>query len=370
MDCDGGASGPTRVDRRATAPDLARGLMLALIALANVHLFLYADPIGARGYPVPQSTADRVVTVLQLTLVDARAYPLFAALLGYGLVRAAARGPASATARRGGVLLGIGAAHGILLFSGDILGAYGVITLLLAPAVAVAPGVLLVVAAFAVLLSVAVGAPSGAVDGTSYQPSAGVTDAGVALGMRAAEWPTVTVVSAVLVLPAALVGMWAGRRGVLDDPARHRRLLAVWAAVGLPAGVLLGLPLALTAAGLRAPSASSASLEGFAHTAGGFAGALGWLGLLGLAATVRLPGRALVSGAGTWSLTLYVTQSLVFALLLAGWAGDGGSDLTVAGAAVVALAVWAVQVLVAGTLARRGHRGPLELLLRRLAYGI
>ena len=70
--------------------------------------------------------------------------------------------------------------------------------------------------------------------------SAGVTDAGVALGMRAAEWPTVTVISAILVLPAALVGVWAGRRGVLDDPERHRRLLAVWAAVGLPAGAALG----------------------------------------------------------------------------------------------------------------------------------
>ena len=38
--------GATPVAARALAPDLARGGMLLLIALANVHLYLYDGPPG------------------------------------------------------------------------------------------------------------------------------------------------------------------------------------------------------------------------------------------------------------------------------------------------------------------------------------
>src|SRR3954470_14049497 len=121
---------------RAPAPDVARGAMLLLIALANVHLYLYDRPIGVRLYPVPATTADRVVTALQLLLVDGRAYPLFGVLFGYGIGQLAARRVAAgATAagvvggvrRRGLWLAVIGAVHVTLLWSGDIVAAYGVL---------------------------------------------------------------------------------------------------------------------------------------------------------------------------------------------------------------------------------------------------
>ncbi len=80
---------PTR--HRALAPDLARGFMLALIAVANVMIYLHGRPYGLRQHVVQDGLFDRVVTAVVVTFVDARAYPLFGALFGYGLVRIAQR---------------------------------------------------------------------------------------------------------------------------------------------------------------------------------------------------------------------------------------------------------------------------------------
>ena len=83
--------GATPVTSRALAPDLARGGMLLLIALANVHVYLYGHPLGVRGYPRDVEGVDRVVALLQMTFVDGRAYPLFGLLFGYGIVQLAWR---------------------------------------------------------------------------------------------------------------------------------------------------------------------------------------------------------------------------------------------------------------------------------------
>ena len=91
------SAGAVALRDRALAPDVARGAMLLLIALANVHLYLFDRPLGVRSYPAGLTGSDAVVAVLQLTLVDGRAYPLFGLLFGYGL------GPARGTPRgRGG----------------------------------------------------------------------------------------------------------------------------------------------------------------------------------------------------------------------------------------------------------------------------
>ena len=87
---------------RALAPDVARGAMLLLIALANVHLYLYDRPLGVRLYPAGLTGADAVVAGLQMVLVDGRAYPLFGLLLGYGLGQLAARSAAAGSEPLGG----------------------------------------------------------------------------------------------------------------------------------------------------------------------------------------------------------------------------------------------------------------------------
>lgn len=61
--------------------------MLALIALANSMIYLYDRPYGLRQHIVEPGMLDRVTSVLNVTFVDVRAYPMFAALFAYGMVQ-------------------------------------------------------------------------------------------------------------------------------------------------------------------------------------------------------------------------------------------------------------------------------------------
>ena len=83
---------------RALAPDLARGLMLLLIALANTPWYLYGSSTSTSSiHATDGSTLDRAVQFVIITAVDSRVYPMFAFLFGYGIVqmyqRSLDRGP-------------------------------------------------------------------------------------------------------------------------------------------------------------------------------------------------------------------------------------------------------------------------------------
>jgi uncharacterized protein len=365
---------PTGLAARRVTPDLARGLLLALIAVANAHLYLVARPIGFRGYPSGLTGADRGLAVVQMLLVDGRVYPLFAALVGYGVARLAERAPEPVVRRRGLVLLGVGAAHGLLLFPGDIIGAYGLVILLVGSAVstggrgAVSSRGLLITAGLLAVVGFVLGSGQGLPQGVPTEPSIGAPTLGAALAAHPGEWLRTTIVSALLTAPAVLVGVVIARTGILDGPATHRRRLTLWAVAGLVMSVVLGLPLALAVAGWWVPPPAVAGLVGAGHTAGGYAGALGLLGVMGLLGSVRWPGRDLVAAAGTWSMTLYLSQSVVFTVLLASFAGAWGERIGLTTATVIGLLTWLAGLLIAGPLARAGHRGPAELLVRRLTY--
>src|SRR5690606_1419267 len=60
---------------------------------------------------------------------------------------------------------------------------------------------------------------------------------------RLAEWTVYTPVTLLtVVLPPMLVGVWAARRRILEEPGRHRRMLAATAWWGLGIAVAGGLP--------------------------------------------------------------------------------------------------------------------------------
>lgn len=378
--------GATPLVARALAPDLARGGMLLLIALANVHTWLYAQGAGVRGYPTGLDALDRVVVLVQMLLVDGRAYPLFALLFGYGITQLAWRRarvglPASAVGalvrRRGLVLVGIGALHGILVFSGDIAGAYGLVAVALAAVLVTGSdrGLLTIAATgigFATLLSLLGGLPLP--EEVADARSVAVADPLGALALRAVEW----VVNGLLVQALAVYGMvalgaWAARRRLLDDPAAHRRLLTRVAVAGIAAAALLGLPFALAAAQLGpagpGPGLGLLVVGAGAHTLGGFAGGAGYAAAFGLLA-LRAAGpltRALVA-CGRRSLSCYLAQSVAFVVLLPAATLGLGARATVAQAALLAVGTWGVVLVVAVASERAGLRGPAEALLRRLTY--
>jgi uncharacterized protein len=381
--------GATPTAARALAPDLARGFMLLLIALANVHLWSYGHPLGPRGYPEDLTVADQAVTCAQMLLVDGRAYPLFGFLFGYGIVQLAHRRgtvgmPVEAVTRlvrrRGWWMVLIGFVHGLLLWSGDIVGAYGLIAVVLAGLLVRGTDRALIGAAVGgILLAGIFYSGSGLTpDGPQTEallPSMTETNPVAAVAVRAAEWVGIGfLLQACSVFAAVAIGAWAARRRLLDEPERHRPLLVRVAVAGIAIAVAGGLPFALMAAQIWvAPSTGALVLAGFLHGMSGYAGGLGYAALFGLLA-IRLthgtgPVTFALQACGQRSLSCYLAQSVAFAALLPAWTFGLGAGAHVWQTALYAVGTWLVILLVAAVSARAGYRGPAELLLRRLTYG-
>ncbi len=115
-------------------------------------------------------------------------------------------------------------------------------------------------------------------------------------------------------------------------------------------------------------SAPVAWLAAFAHDLTGYAGGIGLASPLTLAA-YRIGGdhgpvTLALSALGQRSLTFYLFQSVVWVALFYPFTLDLSDDLSLP--ATFGVAVWGASVLLADLMRRAGHRGPAEILLRRL----
>ncbi|SDD90821.1 DUF418 domain-containing protein [Glycomyces harbinensis] len=375
----------TPLRERSLAPDLARGLMLLLIALAHAHMFLAHPTTGFRGYAVDGTALDRTVAGLQVLLVDGRALPMFAALFGYGLARLADRrlraGVEPRTVkrlvrRRSAWLLAFGFAHALLLFFGDILAAYGLIGLLFAGLLWSRDRVLIrtawIAAAAHVLVVAALGASAEAAGHANAMPTI-ISDPLEAALARIMVWSALTSTFYIVsVLPAFAFGIWAARRRLLDEPARHLPLLRRTALWGIGIGVAGGLPLMLVDTQLWHPGGVAGVALYALHSVTGLAAGLGYAALIALVAA--RPGRAegpvanALAACGQRSLTCYLLQSVAFTLLFTPQLGNLGARVGDAAASGIAVLIWAATVALAAWMARAGVRGPFEVLLRRLTY--
>jgi uncharacterized membrane protein YeiB len=356
--------------------------MLALIALANVMVYLIGRPYGFRQHIVEQGAIDHAVSALMATLVDGRAYPLFAFLFGYGVVQLSRQRLSQGATpdevqrllrRRSLVLIAFGAVHGVLLFPGDILGWYGVVGLVIVALLRLSDRAMLWTAGLWFLPAAVV---TGVIYGTASGPERGffwsfeIADPLAAVAWRSAEW-LMAPFGLLLVISTALIGVVAARHRVLEQPLEHQRLLRRVAWTGLALAVAGGAPSGLVVGGyLPQPEASAAVLLAVVHAATGVAGGLGLAAAFGLVAgrpSVR-SSRIVeaVAATGRRSLSAYLSQSVVFVLLLTLPFGGLGAHLGSASAAGLALAVWAATVLGSSALSRRGIRGPAERLQRRL----
>ncbi len=382
-----GAAGATATGARSLAPDLARGCVLLLIALANAHVFLFGHELGVRGYPVVEEVPDRVAALLQMTFADGRGYPMFAALFGYSLIQLSRRQVASGLEpravrrvlrRRGCALVLVGFAHALLLFSADIIGAYGLLAVVLAGVVVRArERTLLLVAGLWMIPATVYGALQGlpVPEHTLPESSISTSEPLVAAGLRAQEWIEQTLVrSALSLVPAILFGAWAARRGLLDEPGRYRRGLRTAAVLGVGAAVAGGLPMALMASAVWAqPGPVASTLAGALHAVTGYAGGVGYAAVAGLVA-IRCreqqgPMVTALKACGQRSMTCYLGQSLLLVAVLPAYGGGLGDDVGIAASSIVAVLIWCVTVVAADAMRRLHMRGPAEVLLRRMTYG-
>ena len=415
------------LDARAGGPDLARGIALLGIALANLVGWLHGSAWTALLKQQDASAADRVVDVLLALLVDNRGFPLFALLFGYGIGilrrRSLERGERTGQflrrmLRRFAVLLAIGLAHAILLFSGDILVGYAVIGMLCA-LLMTRGRVVLAAAAIVTLPALGVlGWVDGTVGlggGTGYA-AASAPDYLAGVGIRAPDALHGLLLAPIeeigLLSPMALGALMA-RGALLEDVPAHRRRLGRLARWGLAIGLVGAVP--LTAVLVLDPAHARLDVEvvlgilGVLHQVSGLAGAVGLAAGAALLAArwgprpaARAPGadgglasatatptdsptataaapppagardplgaavRA-VEALGAVSLSAYLAQSVLCLLLFPPYTLDLGAQLGSAGAAALVLAGWLLMLPPAVLLRRSGRRGPMEHVLRALA---
>lgn len=381
---------PTPLAERSLAPDLARGALLLFIAIANAPWYLFtSETRGLSAWPVDASIADRIVQSISLIAIDGRSYPMFAALFGYGMWQLYSRqleagGDRKAVRRlllrRNAWMLLIGLFHAALLWAGDIVGAYGLVGLLIgwlflgrrdrtiAIWIAVLTLGLIANLTAAALLPTASGAPA-----FDFRLGIDQVDYRASLDDRLLAWLILTPAQAVaLVVPTAvLVAILAARHRLLENPAAHLPLLRRAAIVGIGLGWLGGGLAAAQNANLLGLDSSFDTTVNAVQTLTGLACGLGYVALFGvIAARISGPGRFVTAlrSLGSRSLTFYLAQSLAFAPVMSAWGLGLGEQLSSWSIALYAVVVWAVTLGVAAVLGRFGIRGPAETLLRSLSY--
>ena len=394
--------------QRFPAPDVARGFMLLFIALANIPFWVATTRSSA-----PSDAVDTVWLWVRTLLVDARSYPLFAMLFGFGLATMVNRRIASGTRsyleslpgveagrepteqeeawareqatvgarrlvrRRGAWMILFGAVHAVL-FSGDIIGTYGLVAVIFAgwlarkhwKRTAVLCAVVVVACVVITFVIESFMTSQGAASATDMHAGAGesATTLWSYVSHGVTSWAvnlSTTPIS--LVVPAMFLGARLADTDFIAHPERHRRLLTAVGLGGLGIGAVGGIGVAQWATG--------GSLNLWAvplHQVAGMAGACGWLALLALYAggprpEGRLTGlRKLASNVGRRSMTAYLSQTFLFATIFLALPALTGMELHLGEvwAAGIAVAVWLATVGLCAVLERGGHAGPFETLLR------
>ena len=361
-------------------------MALAIVAISNTVWWLHGDRTGEpRRFAFAE--ADMWANSFNALFITGRAYPMFSFLFGYGIVQAlgnqTARGLSVGQSnllvvRRNWILIALGALHALLLFNGDVLGAYGVlgfiVVLLARRSERMIVFFALLFLAFRIVYDHLNWSAEIAANFLSYDV-ANATSYAEAVPLRGQDWLE-SFVSLPYYLAPMLFGIYAARRRILEEPGRHRKLL-VWLMVGgFAVSILGGLPEALTRADLWYPQNETTwqyldTIRSATGILGGFALAA-LCGLLALAAKSPKILAALAESLrclGRRSLSGYLFQSLAFLLIFPSYTLDLGSEVDAAGAAIIALTVWAVSVALAVILDRSGRLGPGEWLMRRLVYG-
>jgi uncharacterized protein len=365
--------------KRQALPDQLRGFALLGIIVVNMP-FLAVSNVGIWELEL-SSSSDQVVAFLIVTLAQGKFYLLFAFLFGYSLtliLKSRSPDGVSRYLRRlvGLALLGAGHAH--MFFIGDILMSYALLGLVLFLFIGRSTRTVLIASAISFLLGLALLALvffetlSTANTAGGFISNPGVLDQALrgsfleSVVGRANALPEALVVQLVInwfpALSMFLLGLAAGRAGLLSDPARYTRL---WRSCVL-VGVLVGLPAGIASAWLAIVPEDPNGVYGIAGVAVGFALApalsAGYVGAIALLSHRRF--MSYTEPAGRMSLTGYLGESILLAAIFCGWGFGLFGELTLTQALMVALGVWVALEIFAKQWLRWFAYGPFEWVLR------
>lgn len=385
---------------RYIAPDVARGMALLGIALANVptnwlatHDAAHSGFFGGTG--ADPSALDIVLIIFQAMFVHVRGLAMFSMLLGMGIGMIVGslwrRGYTNRAARkvvlkRYFFLFCFGLVHLMFFFPGDILTAYGICGMVTALLIGCSDRVLRIVSgvllglwcAYCALGALMIfiqgpGAPTLSMDMFYGDVQPTYVDqlhhAVEVLGAHA--FPTLSI------LPLVLLGFVWGRERVMQDVDGYAGRLWAWVTVMVLVILFVGIPFGLSSVGVLPYSWE----PGFAILNLAFGRLTGPGILAAVMLAMRPVQRRINEGAtvpgwlaafnalGKRSMTGYLGQTLILFPLTSVFLLGIGHDFPIAGQMALATGVWLVTLLTAWLMERRGIPGPFEKLHRTMSYG-
>ncbi|HDS1103362.1 MULTISPECIES: DUF418 domain-containing protein [Stenotrophomonas] len=372
--------------------DALRGFALLGVFLVNLRFFsLDALMTEAAQQALPSAALDHALRTGMEWLLDMKAITLFSLLFGIGVamqMEGNTPGRMAAHLRRMAALLVIGLLHSVLLWWGDILLVYAVVGLLLPLFRHLGDRALLVSGvAVALLLPpllspwirdwVALLTPRAQMNAMALDALANGTLAQawwrnlqLAAWLKLSNWALLF-----FVLGRFLLGYWAGRRGLLQQPQAHLPLLRSLAAGGLLLGAAFLWVDATADALKQAWPALRGGVPGYllrvsyrvAPLALGIAAAATFA-LLYLRPWAERVLRVFVP-AGRMALSNYLLQSVICVPLFAGFGLGIGPLHGLWPVLLVAAVVFPLQLWASACWLRSHRFGPVEWLWRSASEG-
>lgn len=388
---------PVPAADRIAVMDILRGAALLGILLMNIEAFAGPLDLSFTGIDPRWRGIDYGVDALVYVLVQGKFFLLFSLLFGAGFAvmeqraRAAGRAFTGFYLRRSLALLLIGACHALLVWSGDILLLYALMSFpllalrrlplrglpvagLLAYGFAVGLSVL-----FALLVWMVGHADPAALDSAGSVRNAQAIIEAQRQAYGHGSWMQANVqrladvrhmfggilITGPEVLGMFLLGTWFGRSGALAEPSRFQPLYRRLRWLAMPLGLLLMLVSALWHPWL-APGVFTAA-TGLSYALAAVASLLMCLGYL---AWIVKAGSALawLAAPGRMALTHYLLQSLLCTWIFNGHGLGFFEQLPRAWQLPFALVLFAAQVAISHAWLARFRFGPMEWLWRAMTY--
>lgn len=381
---------PVSPEERHHLIDALRGFALACVLLANLgYLSLYTLTTESARAAMPTAGFDAVVFTLMEWLVNAKAITLFSLLFGLGfamqLERAQARGAdLGRFVHRLFWLMVMGVLHSYFLWWGDILMVYALVGLALVLFRRAPDGVLLWGGLFIALILPTLLAPwlGGALPGL---PSRDEINAEALQAFRGGDWGRVFTMNVEMVnwtrlsggilicfvLGRFLLGYWAGRRRLFQQPQAHVALFKklFWGGL-LIAAAGTAFQAAKTHLGWGA-EITPRWVNGFLFRLDSLA--LGVAYAAGFTLLFLRPGGArmlrVLAPVGRMALTHYLCQSVLGIALFYGIGLGLGPSTGTIGWLLAWAGIFGAQVLFSHWWLARFRYGPFEWVWRSLTYG-
>ncbi|MCR2804127.1 DUF418 domain-containing protein [Paenibacillus soyae] len=380
-----------RRKERQTIVDEIRGASLFGILMANMLIFQFGmwgkDELELFGLSDTEAWAHTMVKIV----IEGSFMPIFAFLFGYGMYKLmegqlARNGTYKwVLIRRFAMLIGLGTLHSLFIWEGDILMVYGLMGLLLIVFLKRKAKTVLV---WGVVLLSLFGLTGLGVSGMNLEQEVMDKERTREYVLESTEiyqtgsYPDIfqfrledagpideapivmiaaIVLAPILIAPMFLFGIYAAKKEWFHRPEQKRSFYRKWALLLASAGLLLKtLPYV----------APDFILSGIGETAAapllaiGYIMGFAWLFSLGSAGVLRQGFEAV----GRLSLTNYLLQSIVCTTLFYGYGFGWYGKLGVLAGIVIALTLYALQLLGSFWYVKRFRIGPVERLLRVWTY--